>query len=71
MEYTFSLKQQETFEKVNELQREWDKNFDPSTFVLNPRMKELQLELANLQDHCDHIWGDDNHCVVCGRVKEE
>ena len=40
--------------KIDELNKEYDEIFDPSTFVLKPRLFEIETEIMQLRKKCKH-----------------
>lgn len=40
--------------RIDELKKEYDEIFDPSTFVLIPRLFEIENEITQLQNKCNH-----------------
>lgn len=58
----------EIFNLVSEKKQEIEDLFDPTTFVLNPRVQELEQEIFNLQEKCEHHFID-NKCAYCGKEK--
>lgn len=40
--------------KIDSLQKEYDGIFDPSTFILRPRLLEIETEILQLQRSCHH-----------------
>lgn len=58
----------EIFEKVSQKRKEIEDIIDPTTFVLNPRIKELEQEINELQLMCKHCFVEGT-CIHC--TKEE
>lgn len=58
----------EIFSLVTEKKQEIEDLFDPTTFVLNPRIQELENEIYKLQENCPHHFID-NKCAYCGKEK--
>ena len=50
--------------RIDALQKEFDGLFDPSTFVLKPRLIEIQAEITQLQSKCNHNFID-GKCEFC------
>lgn len=67
---TFTNKQKETYSKIHDLNHELMNAIDPSSFVLNDKVRELQEKIAAVQANCDHIW-EDGFCIVCGKEEFE
>ena len=40
--------------RMNELSEEAERLMDPTTFVLNPRIGEINQEIEELQSRCQH-----------------
>ena len=40
--------------RINELSEEAERLMDPTTFVLNPRIGEINQEIEELQSKCQH-----------------
>ena len=55
-------------EKVSQKRKEIEDIIDPTTFVLNPRIKELEQEINELQSMCKHCFVE-GVCIHC--TKEE
>lgn len=58
----------EIFEKISQKRKEIEDIIDPTTFVLNPRIKELEQEIDELQSICKHCFVE-GVCIHC--TKEE
>lgn len=54
----------ETRKKVNELYKQIEENMDTSSFVLNKIVMELQSQLENIQNNCNHHYVN-NKCIYC------
>ena len=52
--------------KIDELSLEIEKLMDPTTFVLNPRIGEIDKEIRELQAKCQHNFVD-GICEFCYR----
>lgn len=52
--------------KINALNLEAEGLFDPTTFVLNPRMVAIQNEIEALQAQCTHSFVN-GVCEFCDR----
>ncbi len=52
--------------KIDELCLEAEKLLDPTTFVLNPRISEINDEIVALQKLCEHNFVD-GVCEFCYR----
>ena len=57
------------YAKVQKKEAEIESLFDPTSFVLNPRIIELECEIKELQEQCEHefLHGE---CKFC-KIKEE
>jgi hypothetical protein len=53
-------------DKIAILTREYEEIFDPSTFVLKPRLIEIQTEIMKLQRECNHSFVN-GFCEYCAR----
>ena len=53
-------------DKIAVLAKEYDELFDPSTFVLKPRLLEIQTEIMKLQRQCEHEFVN-GFCIYCAR----
>ena len=53
-------------EKIDILTAEAESLLDPTTFVLNPRIAEINLEIVKLQEQCAHNYVN-GVCEFCGR----
>lgn len=49
---------------IDKLQKEYDELFDPSVFVLQPRLFEIQTEITQLQKKCHHNFVN-GKCEFC------
>ena len=58
----------EIFNLVTEKKQKIEELFDPTIFVLNPKIKELEKEIYDLQEKCAHHFID-NKCAYCGKEK--
>ena len=55
----------EVFSLVQTKRKRIEDLFDPTTFVLNKEVQQLQEEIYNLQKECPHEY--ENHiCKFCG-----
>ena len=52
--------------KIHALNQEIMEIFDPSSFVLNPRIAMINNEIAKLQKQCKHNYIN-GICEFCGR----
>ena len=50
--------------RIDELNKEYDEIFDPSTFVLKPRLFEIETEIMQLRKRCNHNFVD-GKCEFC------
>ena len=57
---------QEIKKRIDELSLEVEKLMDPSTFVLNPRIGEIDKEIRALQAQCKHNFVN-GICEFCYR----
>ena len=57
---------QEIKKKIDELSLEVERLMDPTTFVLNPRISEIDKEIKALQAQCQHNFVD-GVCEFCYR----
>ena len=57
---------QEIKKKIDELSLEVEQLMDPTTFVLNPRISEIDKEIKALQAQCQHNFVD-GVCEFCYR----
>ena len=57
---------QEIKRKIDELSLEAEKLMDPTTFVLNPRIGEIDKEITELQAKCQHNFVN-GVCEFCYR----
>ena len=57
---------QEIKKKIDELSLEVEQLMDPTTFVLNPRISEIDKEIKALQAQCQHKFVD-GVCEFCYR----
>ena len=62
------MNNQEIFSLIKNKQEEIDKLIDPTTFILNDRVVQLQKEIAELQEQCQHEY-DNDICKYCGKEK--
>jgi ribosomal protein S17E len=53
-------------DKIAALFEEYNSLFDPTTFVLNPRLIEIQGEIMELQRKCKHNFVN-GYCEYCTR----
>ena len=53
-------------EKIDALNQEIEQLMDPTTFVLNPRIQEIDKEIKILQHQCRHSFVD-GICEFCYR----
>ena len=53
-------------DKIAALSKEYDSLFDPTTFVLKPRLIEIQGEIMELQRKCKHNFVN-GCCEYCTR----
>lgn len=51
-------------ERIDKLCKEYDEIFDPSTFVLKPRLFEIETEIMQLQKKCTHHFIN-GQCEFC------
>ena len=56
----------EIFSLVTEKKQEIEDLFDPTTFVLNPRIHEIDKEIRALQAECEHNFVN-GVCEFCYR----
>lgn len=56
----------EIFTAISAKKKEIEDIFDPTTFVLNPRVQELEKEINELQNDCPHNYVD-GVCEFCGK----
>ena len=57
---------QEIKKRIDELSLEAEKLMDPTTFVLNPRIVEIDKEIKELQSKCQHNFVN-GVCEFCYR----
>ena len=57
---------QEIKKRIDELSLEAEKLMDPTTFVLNPRIGEINKEIEALQQQCKHNFVN-GICEFCYR----
>ena len=57
---------QEIKKRIDELSLEVEQLMDPTTFVLNPRISEIDKEIKALQAQCQHNFVD-GACEFCYR----
>lgn len=57
---------QEIKKRIDELSLEAEQLMDPTTFVLNPRIGEINKEIEELQAQCQHNFVD-GVCEFCYR----
>ena len=57
---------QEIKKRIDELSLEVEQLMDPTTFVLNPRIGEIDKEIKELQAQCQHNFVD-GVCEFCYR----
>lgn len=50
--------------RINELSKETESLIDPTTFVLNPRIGEINQEIEELQAKCQHHFVE-GMCEFC------
>lgn len=50
--------------RINELSKEAENLIDPTTFVLNPRIGEINQEIEELQAKCQHHFVE-GFCEFC------
>ena len=50
--------------RINELSKEAESLMDPTTFVLNPRIGEINQEIEELQAKCQHHFVE-GMCEFC------
>lgn len=54
-----------TFHKVQSIEQQLTEAIDPTTFMLNPRVVQLTMELDDVRSKCQHQWVD-GVCAICG-----
>lgn len=54
--------------KIEKLERELEENLDPTTFVLNARVLEIQEEIDKIRKECTHKYKD-GECIYCKKEK--
>lgn len=54
------------FEKVEQKRKRLEEIFDPTSFVLNKEVEQLQQEISTLQEKCPHEFID-GVCRYCGK----
>ena len=59
----------EIFSAVSKRKQEIESIFDPTTFVLNPRVQELEREINELQEECPHRYTN-GICDFCGKEEK-
>ena len=57
---------QDIKKRIDELSLEVEQLMDPTTFVLNPRIGEIDKEIKELQAQCQHSFVD-GVCKFCYR----
>ena len=57
---------QEIFSLVTKKRKRIEELFDPTTFVLNKEIEQLQDEIAQLQENCTHEY-ENKTCKYCGK----
>lgn len=55
--------------KIELLNKELEGLFDPTTYVLKPRVEQIIKEVCYLQTICQHEFVDGS-CKYCGTAKE-
>lgn len=58
----------ELFALVSEKKQRIEDLLDPTTFVLNPEIEQLEAEIGELQRQCEHHY-DNGVCVYCGQAE--
>lgn len=55
---------------INELQEQKKKEIMKmyNTFVLNPKIKEIDESIANYRAKCNHEFIINNRCKICGKT---
>ena len=56
----------EIFSLVTKKRQRIEELFDPTTFVLNKEIEQLQDEIAQLQESCSHKY-ENKICKYCGK----
>ena len=56
----------EIFTAISEKKKEIENIYDPTTFVLNPKVQELEKEISDLQNKCPHNYIG-KVCEFCGK----
>lgn len=56
-------------ERMNELYARIDKEFDPTTFVLNKNVMSAREEITKLRKQCRHSF-DNCQCIYCDEWEE-
>ena len=54
------------FEKVEQKKKRLKEIFDPTSFVLNKEVEQLQQEILTLQEKCPHVFVK-GVCRYCGK----
>ena len=62
---------QELHQAIKNKQQEIEELFDPTTFVLNPKIERLEKEIEQLQSQCRHDFSDTDKCKICGIVQNK
>ena len=57
-------------EKIDALNQELEQLMDPTTFVLNPRIQEIDKEIKTLQHQCEHNFVN-GICKFCCRGEND
>ena len=67
---TFTKVQKDTYELMHNLNEEYMKAIDPTSFVLNQKLLTIKAEMEKVQSKCDHIF-ENGACIVCGKEEKE
>lgn len=62
---------QELHQAIKNKQQEIEELFDPTIFVLNPKIERLEKEIEQLQSQCHHDFSDADKCKICGIVQNK
>lgn len=66
----FTAAQLQIYNRVKSIEDEIASIADPSTFVYNPKIGQLIMQLTEVQNECEHVF-DDGFCIICGRPEDD
>lgn len=67
---TFTAAQKDTYQLIHDLDEEYMKAIDPTSFVLNEKLIAIKNKIAEVQSKCNHIF-ENGECIVCGKEENK